>query len=59
MPAWENPMKPSGVIITVTPPAIAILQRPARSCSHAMCTAVSADEHAVSIDSSARCRLKQ
>src|ERR1700682_699321 len=49
IPAWENTMKPSGEISPVAPPAIAALQRPAKICSHATCTAVSADEHAVSI----------
>src|ERR1700737_3389588 len=49
IPAWENPMNPSGEISTVAPPAIANLQRPAKICSQARCTAVSPDEHAVSI----------
>ena len=59
IPAWENPMKPSGVIITVTPPAMAVLHRPARICSHAMCTAVNAEEQAVSMDMLGPFRLKQ
>ena len=48
IPACENPMNPSGVIITVTPPAKAVLHLPASMCSHATCTAVNADEQAVS-----------
>ena len=52
-------MNPSGVMITVTPPAIAILQRPARSDSQAKCTAVSAEEHAVSMERLGPLRLKQ
>ena len=59
IPAWEKPMKPSGVIITVTPPAIAVSQRPARMCSQATCTAVSADEQAVSIATLGPLRLRQ
>jgi hypothetical protein len=46
-------------MITVTPPAIAILQRPARSDSQAKCTAVSAEEHAVSMERLGPLRLKQ
>ena len=52
-------MNPSGVIMIVTPPAIAIWQRPKRSCSHATATAVSAEEHAVSIDMLGPFKLKQ
>ena len=59
MPACEKPMKPSGVIITVTPPAMAVLQRPSRMCSHATCTAVSADEQAVSIAMLGPVRFRQ
>src|SRR5947199_251650 len=47
--ACEKPMNPPGVIITVTPPANAVLPRPAQMCSHAVWTAVKADEQAVSI----------
>src|SRR5271166_5414774 len=57
--ACENPMNPSGVIITVTPPASAASPRPARMYSHAALTAVSADEHAVSIATLGPVRLKQ
>ena len=49
IPACEKPMKPPGVIITVTPPAMATSPRPVRMCSHAAWTAVSAEEHAVSM----------
>ena len=59
MLARENPMNPSGVIITVTPPASATGQCPAASCSHAMCTAVSAAEQAVSMAMLGPVRLKQ
>ena len=52
-------MNPPGVIITVTPPASAVSPRPARMCSHAACTAVSADEHAVSMATLGPRRLKQ
>ncbi len=57
--ACENPMKPPGVIITVTPPASAVSPRPAQMCSQAACTAVSADEHAVSMATLGPRRLKQ
>src|SRR6202022_2547479 len=57
--AWENPMNPPGVIMTVTPPAKAASPRPAHMCSQATCTAVSADEHAVSSATLGPRRLKQ
>ena len=57
--ACEKPIKPPGVIITVTPPASAASPRPARMCSHAACTAVSADEHAVSIATLGPRRFRQ
>ena len=52
-------MNPSGVIMTVTPPAMAMRQRPARICSQAMWTAVRADEQAVSIDMLGPRRFRQ
>ena len=57
--ACEKPMKPPGVIITVTPPASAVSPRPAQMCSHAACTAVSAEEQAVSMATLGPRRLKQ
>ena len=57
--AWEKPMKPPGVIITVTPPASAVSPRPVRMCSHAAWTAVSADEHAVSMATLGPRRFRQ
>ena len=57
--ACENPINPPGVIITVTPPARAASPRPAQMCSHAAWTAVSADEHAVSIATLGPRRFKQ
>ena len=57
--ACEKPMNPPGVIITVTPPASAASPRPAQMCSHAACTAVSAEEHAVSIATLGPRRFKQ
>ena len=52
-------MNPSGVIITVTPPASATGQRPALRCSHATWIAVRADEHAVSIAMLGPVRFRQ
>ena len=52
-------MKPPGVIITVTPPASAASPRPARMCSQAACTAVSAEEHAVSMATLGPRRFRQ
>ncbi len=59
IPACENPIKPPGVIITVTPPASAMSPRPARMCSHATWTAVSAEEQAVSIATLGPRRFRQ
>ena len=52
-------MNPPGVIMTVTPPARAASPRPVQMCSHAMCTAVSAEEQAVSIATLGPRRFRQ
>src|SRR5881394_2570651 len=57
--ACEKPINPPGVIITVTPPASAASPRFVQMCSHAACTAVSAEEHAVSIATLGPFKLKQ
>src|SRR5260221_13580593 len=57
--AREKPVNPPGVIITVTPPANATSPRPARMCSHDACTAVTAEEQAVSIGTVGPRRFKQ
>src|SRR5688572_26750330 len=59
IPACENPMNPPGEIITVTPPASAVSPRPDQMCSHAACTAVRAEEQAVSIAMLGPVKLKQ
>ncbi len=48
MPALLVRMCRRGVVMTATPPASALSHSPRRMLSHARCTAVSEDEHAVS-----------
>ena len=57
--ACENPMNPPCVIMTVTPPARAMSPWPDQICSQARCTAVSAEEQAVSSAMLGPRKLKQ
>ena len=52
-------MNPPGVIMMVTPPASAVSPRPVRMCSQAACTAVSAEEQAVSMATLGPRRFRQ